>query len=523
MSAPTIEDARPDTPATPGDNLARRTAHGLVWLVMQTVGAKIIGMAGQFVLAWLLYPQDFGLWGMAMAVIGFTSLIQQAGLREILIYRQHHYRGWANTAFWMSLMLGVLGAAITLVAAFPANWFFKSPRDLIGILLVLAATMPLQSVDLVAEAKLQIEMRFGLLAAVKWMETVVTLALSVLLAWLGFGAYSFVLPRPIVSLARLAVLWKAARPPVRWNAQVARWKFLLRDSLVLLLSNVFLMIQWQGDYLILGRFFDPAVVGLYFMAFNLSIQTMQLFTGNLSGVLFPALSKLKEDPRRQIRAFLDATRMLALGAVPLCFIQMAAADPGVRLFFQDAKWQGCIPALQALSIGMAFRVVSSPGGSLIQAQGRFRVDLLMNIINSALFLMLVLAGGWMGQPNAASVWLRPAATVSIAVATYFAIVGPIFLYVAIYPSGGTWADVWRAYAAPLLCSTLAVAVAMAMGSLVPVDKIRGHQLGQFARMMVIVSGAVALYIPLVRFIAPESWQALISRLAGVFARRKSRA
>ena len=31
----------------------------------------------------------------------------------------------------------------------------------------------------------------------------------------------------------------------------------------------------------------------------------------------------------------------------------------VRLFFQDNKWQDAIPVLQALSLGMAFRVVAS--------------------------------------------------------------------------------------------------------------------------------------------------------------------
>jgi len=92
------------------DNLARRTAHGFVWLMAQTVGSKIVGMGGQVILAWLLTPDDFGLWGSASIVMGFSGLIQQAGLRETLIHRQRTYHLWANTAFWMSVGLGLLGA-----------------------------------------------------------------------------------------------------------------------------------------------------------------------------------------------------------------------------------------------------------------------------------------------------------------------------------------------------------------------------------------------------------------------------
>ncbi|MDB5322970.1 MAG: hypothetical protein JWN40_4601 [Phycisphaerales bacterium] len=522
MSQPVLQYASGAASASSRDNLARRTAHGFVWLIAQTLGSKVVGMAGQVVLAWLLMPADLGLWAKASIVMGFSGLIQQAGLRETLIHRQRTYHLWANTAFWMSVGLGILGGVLTAAAAWPAAYFFHEPR-LVGILLVLAISAPLMSLDTVAEAKLQNQMRFGLLAGVNWGVAVAQLALTVLFASIlpgPYKAYSFVLPRPIIALSRLTILWSAARPPVKWDPDIRRWKYLLSDSATLFLSNLFLMLQWQGDYIVLGLLFvDQAILGVYFLAFNLSIQTMQLFTGNLTGVLFPALSKLQSDPKRQIRAFLDATRMLALVAVPLCFLQMGVADPGVRMFFQDNKWQDAIPVLQALSLGMAFRVVASPGGSLIQAQGRFRVILVTNIINAVVFLSLVTIGALMGDVNAPSLWHRPATTVGIAVAVYFALIGPIFLYVAIHPSGGTWRDIWHVYVAPMFASVIAVASAMAIGSLVPVDQIHGHRWGHALRFTVIVAWFVAAYIPLVRLIAPDAWRALLQRLVGLYRGR----
>jgi O-antigen/teichoic acid export membrane protein len=503
------------------DNLARRTAHGFVWLMAQTIGSKFVGMAGQVLLAWLLTPDDLGLWGSASIVMGFSGLIQQAGLRETLIHRQRTYHLWANVAFWMSVGLGLLGGLLTALAAVPAAHFFHDQR-LVGILFFLAITAPLMSLDTVAEAGLQNQMRFGLLATVNWGVAVVQLALTVFFAWLlprEYRAYAFVLPRPFIALSRLAILWNAARPPVRWSPEVRRWKYMLSDSATLFTSNLFLMLQWQGDYIVLKRLYSASVLGVYFLAFNLSIQTMQLFTGNLTGVLFPALSKLQGDPKRQIRAFLDATRLLALVAVPLCFLQMGVADPGIRLFFQNDKWQDAIPVLQALSLGMAFRVVASPGGSLIQAQGRFRVILLTNIANAIVFLSLVTLGALSGDVHATSLWLRPATTVGIAVAFYFALIGPIFLYVAIYPSGGKWGDIWGVYAAPMITSVIASASAMAVGYLIPIDKIHGHRWGQAVRLMVITAWFVAAYIPLIRLIAPDAWRALLQRLIGLYKGR----
>jgi PST family polysaccharide transporter len=492
----------------------------------QTIGSKIVGMGGTFVLAWLLNPDDFGLWGSASIVIGFSGLIQQAGLRETLIHRQRTYHLWANTAFWMSVGLGFLAAILTAAVAWPAALLLHDDR-LFYMLLLLAATAPLMSLDTVAEVKLQNELRFGLLASVNWAVAVAQLGLTVLFAWvlpLGYKAYSFILPRPFIAVARLVVLWWAARPPVRLAPQIHRWKYLISDSATLFTSNLFLMLQWQGDYIVLGSLYkDKAVLGIYFLAFNLSIQTMQLFTGNLTGVLFPALSKLQDDPKRQIRAFLDATKLLAIIAVPLCLLQMGVADPGVRMFFQDDKWQSAIPVLQALSLGMAFRVVASPGGSLIQAQGRFRVILITNVVNAIVFLALVTIGALVGKPGAASLWLRPATTVGIAVAFYFALIGPIFLYVAIRPSGGTWRDIGRVYAAPMIVSAVSIAIAMFAGSMVPEQQIRGHRWGQTVRFTVVLAWFVAIYIPLIRYAAPDDWRALMRRVAGLYKGRRGRA
>jgi hypothetical protein len=172
---------------------------------------------------------------------------------------------------------------------------------------------------------------------------------------------------------------------------------------------------------------------------------------------------------------------------------------------------------------MAFRVVASPGGSLIQAQGRFRVILITNVVNAIIFLTLVTVGALAGKPGAASLWMRPATTVGIAVAFYFALIGPIFLYVAIRPSGGKWRDIWRVYAAPMIVSAVAIAIAMLAGSMVPEQQIRGHRWGQAVRLTVVLAWFVALYIPLIRYAAPDDWRALMRRVAGLYRGRRGNA
>ena len=76
-------------------------------------------------------------------------------------------------------------------------------------------SVPFSGLDIVADAKLTSELKFGYLAVVKWLTAVGTMGLSIIFAKMGLGAYSFVLPLPIVTVMRLVLLWSAARPPIR--------------------------------------------------------------------------------------------------------------------------------------------------------------------------------------------------------------------------------------------------------------------------------------------------------------------
>lgn len=530
MSNGTLQFPAPPRPQS--STLAQKTVSGFFWLTAQTMGSKLVNMVGQVVLARLLLPEAWGLVGEAYAVTAFAILIQQAGLREILIQRQEHFKRWANPAFWMSLTLGCMGALIMVILAPVAVWMYEDPR-LLGLVLLLALSTPFAGLDIVPDARLTTELRFRFLAWVKWLTAVGTMGLSILFAkWKpGWGAYAFVLPLPIITLLRLVLLWSVARPPIRLHLHFRRWKYLMNDSLTLFMANFCNTITWNGDYIILGVMHDAKTVGIYFFSFNLATQTMQVFTQNLIGVLFPALSKLQDNVAHQTRAFLRAAELLALIGVPLCLLQAALAGPAINILF-NSWWQPMIRVLQLLSIGMAVRLVASPGGALIQAQGRFKTYLATNAVNVVVFLAMVYFGSWLGKlqlrgyvhsGNLAAANLLPAArNVAAAVMGYFALIGPIFLYVAIRPGGGKWRDVWRVYFAPSAASIIAIGVGIGFGRWIQAMPMTNDAVRQVLRMVVITLWSIVLYIPIIRIMAPSTFKELLTRLSTFMRARSER-
>ncbi len=224
---------------------------GTFWLLIQTLGSKVVTLGGQLVLAWLLSPDDFGQIGMAYTVTAFAALLINPGIDVILVRRGKHFQLWSTPAFYFSFCAGLLGCAAILIAApFAARIFGSS--QLTGLLAVLAIATPIGSFMLVPTAKLRAEMRFGTLSLIAFLQSILQTLLTLTFAALGYGVYAFVLPMPIVYAAIAAVLWIVSRPAVSIRNPFRHWRYLIGDTSYIFFQRVLQTAVSQGDYILLG-------------------------------------------------------------------------------------------------------------------------------------------------------------------------------------------------------------------------------------------------------------------------------
>ena len=439
------------SPPNTNISLADRTSRGVAWMSIQTLLAKFLGLLTQLLLAKLLLREDFGLYGLAMTVYSFAALLHQAGIQEVLIQRQRSFATWANAGFWISFLTGCLAFLGTVAIAPLAAWFYQyeSPRELMQLIAILALNFPVAAAGAVSRARLQIEMRFRALAIIGGVQIVIDSALKVFLAWLGLGAFSFAYATVGAAIALLVMCWMVAPVSLRWNPELKRWKHLLPNGLMVLAAAFFYWLIEQGDYIVLGRFEDVSIVGLYFFAFKISRHTITLLTLQFSKVLFPVLSSLPQDEHKRVQAFVHAARLVALFSIPMCIFQAAIASPLVHLLFTD-RWYPTIRLIQIMCVGMALRTISWPAASLMQAQGRFRMRMFLSFVSAVVFILVAILGTWW-----ASAW-----GLAIAVAAFFSVVALADVALATWPAGHPIRSLVDIYAIPVMASMVAICPAL---------------------------------------------------------------
>ena len=349
-------------------SLGGTAVRGVAWLFAQNVGTRFMVLAGQMLLARLLAPADFGVFGLAGTVVNVVSMVGDFGVQDVVLQRQRALRHWLTPAFWTSALLGGAGLALVLFVA-PLLARLYGAAELPAMLALMGLAIPLTALANVPCILLRAQLRFRDLAMMGGAEVVGVQVLTVAFATARMGPYSFVLPLPIVALVRTATLWFATRPTIG-RPRLARVRKILARGSHLLGTKVITAAVSQGDYFVLGLFTSKAAVGVYYFAFRLAVQPLQLLATSVTNVVFPVLAQMGSDQARQRAAALAAARVLAYVAMPCCFLQAALAEPVVRLL-AGHKWDAAVPIAQVLSVGLAFDAVAWIAGAVLRARGEF--------------------------------------------------------------------------------------------------------------------------------------------------------
>ena len=119
-------------------SLGRRVATAAGWMLAFRWIDRLIGLLSISILARMLVPEDFGIVGYAMLVMGLLDLLTGISTDVELIRHKGADSGYFNAAWTMNVLRGLAIGALMIALIRPASNFFHEPR-IEAIMLALAA------------------------------------------------------------------------------------------------------------------------------------------------------------------------------------------------------------------------------------------------------------------------------------------------------------------------------------------------------------------------------------------------
>ncbi|MEY3141544.1 MAG: hypothetical protein RLY21_37 [Planctomycetota bacterium] len=434
----TPDSARPPTEG----GLAAKAAHGSAWTTAQTVLNKLVTVGANVILAHLLAPGDYGLAFLAANIAVYFFVLPTYVMGDVMLANARRFDAISGAVNRIAWIAGAVMFVALAALALPIEYL--DGHSGLAILIVAAATRVLADAALaVAFARMRLDLEYRRIAMVDGSVILGATLLGLAMAYFGAGAASITVP-PIAAIAARGLIYRRIKAR-QLNLQVARDEVrpvvrqYVEAGLGQYLNNIILGLE----IVVLGFMTNQTELGLFVFAANNAIQANSIIAGQLGAVLQPIFSHIHDDPHRQIRAFVRATRLLSAIAVPLSLIQAVLAVPAFVLLFPP-DWTGSIAVFAVLSVAQAFMFVTAPSVALLKSQGRFRAYLGLQFTQALLSAITFVVAIWLGGDEALhlarSIGLPvdPAAgkalALSIASAAIWAVFCPITVWIAGRPA-----------------------------------------------------------------------------------------
>ena len=356
--------------AAAADGIRGRVLRGVAWKGTSAVFLQLARAAVAITLARLLAPHDFGLAAMVLVFSSLVLVFSDLALGAALVQRPLVTETERATVFWTSIAAGIGFSLLGVAVAAPVARFYHEPA-VRGLVIVLSLGFAIGAAGTVPSALLTRSMDFRALEVRSMAATLAGAVVGIGLAVAGFGAWAIIGQQLATTAALSALLW--IRSP--WQPS-REFSFATLRDLAGFSANVFgqrllYYLHRNTDNLLVGRFLGAAALGAYGLAYNVMLVPFSRVAGPVQEVLFPAFSRMQDDPERLADAWLRVTRIVAAVAMPALLGLFVLAPDFVSVVL-GSKWHSVVPVLQVLVWVGLLQSLQSLNSSVLLALGRTR-------------------------------------------------------------------------------------------------------------------------------------------------------
>lgn len=362
---------------------------GTISLLAQLLrGALQLGSTA--ILARLLFPADYGLFGLTAVVLNLLVIFQDGGLPTATIQREELSHDQVNLLFWVNAALTAALMALMALAAPALAWLYGEPL-LRELLWLMTLSLGLSGLRLQHRALLKRQMRFGSIAASDLIGVTLGITAGVLSAWNHLSFWSLAIMHITnAGVATLTTWWMCDWRPTRPKRVEGAEELLGFGGNITGFNLVNYFARNADDYLIFYKS-GPDVLGLYAKAYELLRLPLQYINAPLGAVAVPTLSRLAGDPdayRATTQRFLT---LISLLSIPTAAFLTLNTEGLIRLILGE-RWLGAAPIFLWLGMLTLIQPLSGATGWLFITQDRTEQMLRWGILGSTLAVLSFLVG-----------------------------------------------------------------------------------------------------------------------------------
>ena len=356
---------------------------GAALSVSARIIVNVIGVISTIVLARILSPSDYGVIAMVMSIGYLLEIFADIGIGTYLISKATISKSDYHTAWTTNFILFFSIGFIYLIGSSDIATFYAKPEleSLVQLYSINFFLRAMYNVSVIHNDRKLIFRPFFLIQVLpKIVSFFVTISLALVFKnyWaLIYGALIYQFSRTVLSYVLHPYIPQFRIKEISSFLNYSQW---------LLAHNVFRYLNTKSIDIFIGKQGGSSQLGLYNMAYELSVLPVDSAIDPLNRVLIAGFS-LKNKNKTELRhLILNSFAILNVFIFPIC-IGLYFIAPMLVPLALGYKWIAIVPPLQILALGQIFKTLTNSISSIFLSLNSPKILALGGLITFPVYLI----------------------------------------------------------------------------------------------------------------------------------------
>ncbi|PIY97331.1 MAG: hypothetical protein COY66_00335 [Candidatus Kerfeldbacteria bacterium CG_4_10_14_0_8_um_filter_42_10] len=376
-------------------SVVKKITKNTFWLAISSITSKLIGFGIVVLVARNLLSEGFGQYSFALSFGIIINVIADFGLstltnRDLARDRNQTKHYIENIIVIKTVLTAVAFALLVIILE-----FIDKPLYVKVIVFLASLYVVIESYNTFFYAVFRANEKMQFETISRILERGLILGLIALFFNLGYGIFfvfvAYIVGELISMLVTAIIVYKKFCH-FTFRIDLPQWKKFLKPSLFFALTNVFIIVYFKIDVLMLSIMKNDRITGLYSSAYDLLFAFIFIPT-IMNAVVFPRISFLARNFFDKFKILIQLLlKYFLIIAFPLS-IGLYFTAPFLMKLIYGSDFLEAIPLFQLMSIVMVFVFLNFINGSYLNALDKQHISTIIAgicmVLNIAINLVLI--------------------------------------------------------------------------------------------------------------------------------------
>ncbi len=356
-----------------------------IWALIEQVGSQLINVLITIILAVFIAPNEFGVFTIITIIASLSYLFINLGFGKSLIKKTKPTDDDKNTVFLINLSIALAFSAILILSAKYISLFFNY-GDLESYLYWIPLGFIFSSLGQVNLALLTKALKFKQIFIGYLLSRIISGIIAIYFAFAGFGVWSLVIQQITSSFLQTAFTFYFENWIPKFYFSSKSYKELAGFSFNVFGTELVNYIVDNLDKIIIGKFLQQNVLGLYTRAYQLTMLPVQNFPRVVDKFLFPYLSKENLNSEDLANFYVKIIGVISYVLFPIIITFSVVSDDFVSTLFTN-EWSSLSPLIKVIAFSAIFVSLSELNTSFFLTTNHTRQLFVINITTRSLTII----------------------------------------------------------------------------------------------------------------------------------------